>query len=416
MIRQDIKLYLQENNLKIDDIFLKHRNIDPINYRVGKISIKDHDEEIITMNESTGIIMDYFYDDLPDVLEFDISNSLVIEDGNIEKGKYFISRDGKLRSVYTNKYLTIQSHEIYPIYTIKLINSDSRLGHSKRIQIHRLIASVFIPNFDPNSKTIVDHINRDKNDFSIKNLRWVTAKENAKNSQKRTFSKSRKYIAYKDKNLTLEVATFSDEELSNHPKYHRNVILDSLHGKNFHYGLYWRIIDSNLLNYLFSIDKTLEDIDEDLWVNTRIQGVMAHPLGLLKITTQKKKRNFTYITPGYVKHEKYKYLTIHIQGTMYLVHRLIAETFLNNNEEIKSPNEVDHISAITIDNRVQNLKICTHKENVNNIESRIKLSIPVVANGIIFSSISDCASHYDVARSTIMNWIKNGKEGFYFKD
>ena len=412
MIRNDLKIYLQENHLNINEIFLAHRDIDPGNYRVGKIS-KENTEMVVVLNEITGDIMDYFYDDTPNISEFDISDSIRFEDGSIEPGKYFVDRDGRLRSTYTNRYLNIQQ-ELYPIYTIKLINTKKRTGHSKRLQIHKIVASVFIPNIDPEKRTIIDHINRDVNDYSMKNLRWVTSKENAMNSKKRFFAKRRQYISYKDKYLTMKVDVLSDEELLLHPKYKREIILDTLHSSNYHYGLYWQIIDLNLSDYLSAIGKTLDDIDDNLWTDTRITGVKAHPLGLLKITTQTVSST-TYITPGYEKYKEYKYLVIRIRGKAYLVHRIIAETFLNGKKEIMSPYEVDHISTIPTDNRVENLQICTHKENVNNIKTKIKLSTPVIAEGRCFNSITDCSNYYSVARSTIVNWIKTGKNGFYFK-
>ena len=43
---------------------------------------------------------------------------------------------------------------------------------------HRLIATQFIPNDSPLIKTEVDHINHDRTDFHIENLRWVSRKEN----------------------------------------------------------------------------------------------------------------------------------------------------------------------------------------------------------------------------------------------
>ena len=46
---------------------------------------------------------------------------------------------------------------------------------------HRIIAIQFIPNDTPLIKTEVDHINHDRSDYHIKNLRWVTNKENCLN-------------------------------------------------------------------------------------------------------------------------------------------------------------------------------------------------------------------------------------------
>ena len=50
---------------------------------------------------------------------------------------------------------------------------------------HRLIAKQFIPNDDPEHKTQVDHINHDRSDYHLSNLRWVTPSENQRNRSSR---------------------------------------------------------------------------------------------------------------------------------------------------------------------------------------------------------------------------------------
>ena len=49
---------------------------------------------------------------------------------------------------------------------------------------HVIVAKQFIPNDDPINKTEVDHINNDRTDYHIENLRWTTKSENQRNRSK----------------------------------------------------------------------------------------------------------------------------------------------------------------------------------------------------------------------------------------
>lgn len=60
-----------------------------------------------------------------------------------------------------------------------------RLG-KRGYYVHRVIAEAFLPN--PENKPTVDHIDRDKTNNSLWNLRWATVKEQADN---RAFVESR---------------------------------------------------------------------------------------------------------------------------------------------------------------------------------------------------------------------------------
>ena len=59
----------------------------------------------------------------------------------------------------------------------------------------------------------------------------------------------------------------------------------------------------------------------------------------------------------------YLQINVPIRNTTTLVHRLVAETFLDNP---KGYNEIDHRNHNRLDNRAENLRWCTHSENMSN--------------------------------------------------
>lgn len=89
-------------------------------------------------------------------------------------------------------------------------------------------------------------------------------------------------------------------------------------------------------------------------------GIMVRSDGMVLNTSKKdrKKQEWTY---GNLHHTGYR--RIMIKGKLYLVHRLIAETFLENQE---NKPQVDHIDHDKSNNDVSNLRWVTHTENQYN--------------------------------------------------
>lgn len=68
-------------------------------------------------------------------------------------------------------------------------------GSRKYVAVHRLIAETFLNN--PDQLPCVDHINRDKLDNNISNLRWVTYKTNNHNTIRQiTASKDNSHVKH----------------------------------------------------------------------------------------------------------------------------------------------------------------------------------------------------------------------------
>jgi len=90
---------------------------------------------------------------------------------------YYISSLGRVFSLKTLDHL--KPRRIGKGYRAVYINKRKN-GHKKNLYIHRLVALAFIDN--PEQKPMVDHINGNKADNRLENLRWSTPKENGLNS------------------------------------------------------------------------------------------------------------------------------------------------------------------------------------------------------------------------------------------
>ena len=110
-------------------------------------------------------------------------------------------------------------YEISEHYTnngyLRLNLSDEDRRHT--CYKHILIAKQFIPNDDPEHKTMVDHKNKVRDDNRLENLRWVSPSENSINTL------TRKGVAYEfvkeipDESIVVD--TYNNHQLENYYFY-----------------------------------------------------------------------------------------------------------------------------------------------------------------------------------------------------
>ena len=87
------------------------------------------------------------------------------------EGLYAVTEDGKVWSYRKKAFL--QPHTNEKGYLTVGLTKDGQMKHHK---VHRLVALTYLDN--PRNLSDVHHISADKTDNNVKNLKWVSHKEN----------------------------------------------------------------------------------------------------------------------------------------------------------------------------------------------------------------------------------------------
>ena len=142
---------------------------------------------------------------------------------------YEITKSGKIRNKKTKKNKKISNGKRgYPVVS---------LTKNKKMNLrtmHILLARQFIPN--PNNKPEVNHIDGNKNNYSLSNLEWVTSKENLFHARKTGLHLSdgdKKVLQY-DKNMNFIKEYKSASEASRCTKIARGNICSVARGNTKH--------------------------------------------------------------------------------------------------------------------------------------------------------------------------------------
>lgn len=239
-------------------------------------------------------------------------------------------------------------------------------GINKKYNFHRLIATLHIPN--PKNLPQVDHINRDRGDNRVSNLRWVSLSEQARNKKKFvTNPKHLKAVWKCDKDTGKRIKLFTSaqeavKEVS--PTSRRSVISGCASGARktaFGYkweysyleaieGEIWKPLPASLMN------QTEENV-KNYFISDH--GRLKDPTGHIRLPTSHP--------------EGYVHFCIKYQD--YMAHRLVAMTFL---EPIPGKDIVNHKNGDRTDCVLSNLEFVDHAENMRHaVEIGLIKSNPV---------------------------------------
>ena len=94
------------------------------------------------------------------------------------EGKYTVSPEGIVWNLIKNR--EVAQFDTYNGYLCVNLYKD---GKKKNCRVHRLVAEAYIPN--PEDKPEIDHIDGNRKNNDISNLRWVTSAENKANVEVR---------------------------------------------------------------------------------------------------------------------------------------------------------------------------------------------------------------------------------------
>lgn len=101
----------------------------------------------------------------------------------IRENYYEISNHGEIRRISDHHMMSISAERFDNYCFVNLVRRDNTVARKIKERVHRLVALAFLQN--PNNLRTVDHINRDRQDNHVSNLRWASHSDQNANQNER---------------------------------------------------------------------------------------------------------------------------------------------------------------------------------------------------------------------------------------
>jgi hypothetical protein len=299
------------------------------------------------------------YPDLPEDEFIPIKDCL-----GIKEGMYKINKKGEVLSISKEVLLkgTLNSGG-YKTYGL-VRDVDRKIKNPSRdYLVHRLVATMFLENPNPEIYKVVNHIDCNKLNNSLSNLEFTTPADNNSSEKvsckKISEDKLINYVAIDDSGNEI----FRFTEYSRPDLYNIDCISRSIKNNRKYKGYYWKKDNKRVIP---GFSGNLEDYE---WLeHWKYPGILyVSKEGFVRIDN-----NIFYS----ISHSGY----VIIQSRKYKIkspsHRIIMEYLLGR--DLEDGEIVDHINTIKTDNNFSNLRVTDAKGNMNNPLTIEKLSTKVV--------------------------------------
>jgi hypothetical protein len=315
---------------------------------------------------------------------------------------YEVSNNGRVRNKLT-KYLMNQ--RCYDGYM------SCSIGNNKKSLIHILVANAFISKVE--NKNSVDHIDKNRSNNNVNNLRWATSKEQCEN---RNWSKGNYYrkIQCIDENTNKIIKIYDKvddavnyifdniETTATKSSIKSTLFIVLQKKKNKSYGYTWKYENDE------NNENNEEIYENEIWKSVKEIIPEANDYKISSLGRVKNPNN--YIVHG-ADSCGYKSIYIGIKGRRHKIHILVAKLFIPNSENKRC---VNHIDGDKNNNCLENLEWNTHSENTqhamdNNLNScckKIKITYIDTKIEIVYPTITKLVSEIKISRVTIKRYIE----------
>jgi len=308
---------------------------------------------------------------------------------------YKISNYGDIFSIKSNKILKTRKN-FHKYFIIKLINKNNERNE---LMVHRLVYDTF-KILSGNNNLVIDHIDRNPSNNYIDNLKEVTQKENLLNRNIGEVNKN-KIIQYSLDNKFIKEWNCLDE-IKNELKIKSTSLISMccMGKRKTAYNFIWKN-----LSKIEEIGDFREIISNNnktyLKYKINSEGIIINKNNIIL----KPKIEYGYKVVGLTSDDGIK--------NNFKVHRLVAMTFIDNPNKY---NIVNHIDENKLNNNVENLEWCNHKQNITHSQGKKVNQIDMETNKIIktFDSVCDAFRELNKNYGANIRWACEGKRKFAF--